>query len=177
MDFLTEEQQQNVQEVIISIKAFEEGNLDFYDDMILIIEQIKNYKNKMRFYTTFYKLLLNYSRFKYKLQGLVNNDLEELYSSCISDLSFFKECEKIIGKYLSIGEKSGNYPDLEAAYLLTIHLSGLLHCFNDYLDEINTLAKNQVLEFGYTGDSKALKRREERMTTIATLANAIKVQE
>lgn len=173
-DLLGEEEREQVNLVLECIKAFEDGDDDYYDAIITIIKGIKNFCWKTNYIVAKEKLIIAYSKLTTKIIVRKSYILNNLHSVCDAYLEYYKECTDLLTEYLSVGAKTGDYPDLEAAYLLTIHLSGIQENINDYLGEIRNIIRSYICGYEYYRNTAIPKRCEKRKETVVALVNSIK---
>ncbi len=138
-EILTEEEKQAMDSVIDAIRKYEAGDTSYEQDMLDVISGIWNYvkyskiiKRRYRWIITFYKTIS-------KILKSNEESILEDYKSIDEYYSFYCSSVDTLKQYLEIGFKTDEYPDLEAAYLLTIYLSNLEHNMNDYLNEISSI--------------------------------------
>ena len=173
-DLLGEDERKQVEFILECIKAFEDGDDDYYDAIITIIKGIKHFYHKTNYIVAKEKLVIAYSRLATKIIIRKSDILNNLHSGCDDYLDYYKECANVLSEYLRVGAKTGDYPDLEAAYLLTIHLSGIQDNINDYLREIRNIIKSYICGYEYYHNPATPKKCEERKEMVATLVNSIK---
>lgn len=170
-EVLTKEQQEEVARKIECIRAYEAGDETLVDAVIDIIIEIDDYthyaKKEVRVHKRY---LFYYKAAAFFMPG--NFDEKKLLQSVDSTLALYFECIDILKKYIKVGNATDNFPDLEAAYLLTIYLSALLLNVADYFEEINTMKNAEA--FGYAYSNNYLEQKcEERRSMVKTLALAI----
>lgn len=171
-DVLTKEEQEEVARKIDVIRAYEAGDESLVDDVIDIIIEIDDYISYAKKEVKTYKRYLFYYKAAFFFTSNGDIDEKKLLESANSTLSLYFECLEILKRYLKTGNKTDNFPDLEAAYLLTIYLSALLLNVADYFEEINT--RKSAISFGYSYANDYLEDKcEERRNMVRTLAAAI----
>lgn len=72
-----------------------------------------------------------------------------MMDNCYSDLEYYLESSKKLEEYVKICSKTQEFPDLEAAYILTIKLSLILENIMDYTKEIRLMEKASTGLFTY----------------------------
>ena len=173
MKIIAEDEKELVKIVLNAINDFENGDDSRYDDILYIIKGINNSKKKMNHTLFVEKIIVSLSKTLSNLYGLTDKTAK-MYSTCNAYLEYYQECINTLSKYLEVGKKTGDYPDLQAAYLLTLYLTFIIENINDYLDEIKQIEKSSLSSYSYSGNPNIDKKCEERKEKVAALVNSIK---
>lgn len=162
---LTElEIQKEIQKILYVIEEFENGNDEYLEDVIEVVNSIKDYTHRTKSFYLKYKFILLVSKFVtliYAFNLLSDNSYQHLDEYCHADLDYYMEASKHLSKYIKICSRNENYPDLEAAYLLTIKLSNILSNISLYLNEIRSLERsnNSMYRFISNKDFKYIREK------------------
>ena len=173
MKIVNENEKELVAVVLDAINAFENGDDSRYDDIIDIIKGIKNSTRQMNYNLFIERIIISLSKRVSKLYG-ITPETEKMYSQCDNYLDYYQECINILSEYLEVGKKTGNYPDLQAAYLLTLYVTFIIENITDYLDEIKQIEKSSLSSYSYSGNPNIDKTCEERKEKVEKLAYAIR---
>lgn len=165
-----------IQQILYYIQEYENGNDEYYDAIIEIIKAIKSYHHTAKRKYTRTKLILAFSKLAtYVTNSYLKNErvYQRLIDNCYSDLEYYLESSKKLEEYTKACSKAKEYPDLEAAYILTIKLSLILENIMAYLKEIRLMEKASTGLFVYypsdTLETKAEANREEVSALVKVL--------
>lgn len=177
-ELLTEEEKLNVKEILDCIKKFENGDDSYYNDIITIIKGIKHFNIHAKSIYLKFSFIVYCTKIKSNMLDAMFskeeiNEKTALFQACYEDLENYNNANKKLTKYLALGHKTGNYPDLEAAYLLTIYLSNYLYNIQDYLKEIKLSDKYTTEFLTYVPNQKVLKNCLTRKKTPTKLCSAL----
>lgn len=165
-----------IQQILYYIEEYENGNDEYYDAIIEIIKAIKSYYSTAKRKYTRTKLILSVSKLAtHVTNSYLKNErvYQRLIDNCYADLEYYLESSKKLEEYANACSKTNEYPDLEAAYILTIKLSLILENIMVYLKEIRLMEKASTGLFVYypsdTLETKAEANREEVSALVKVL--------
>ena len=170
----------DIKNIVDSIKDYMDGNdtEENYEVILDAVDGLHDYikltkKNKMR--ATFVFLVS-------KVATLVTTPLlmkEDLYKEVMdqqkTDYDFYLESVERLKSYVNECEAKGEYPDLDAAYLLSVNISLVFRACMKYLGYIRTLEncyRNNIV-FQTDIKSNGLKEKEEVKKLLMITSSAI----
>ncbi len=162
--------------VLECIRDYEDGNQEREEEVIDIIRAIYKYhkyakKSQIR---TKFVILYNHLLTMMTNPGLTQTEeYQTLKKLSESDLEYYKEVSKKLHDYILLGLETDSFPDLEAAYLLTVSLSDILISIIEYLTEIVRLSKQDFIGYEYTSNSRAIENGKKRKLTVSNLVSII----
>lgn len=172
-ELLTEEKQFETKEKILLIQRYEAGDESLLDEMIDILTDIYDYIKENNKIIRHYTLAILFSKLTSRLVYGNLDITPHLYELCDDTFAYYKESIRILKEYLDTGFKTNEFPDLEAAYLLTFYLTGLLYNINDYLKEIRSIENAYSKSYDYSGKTKIYTNCDERRGKVKSLVDAI----
>lgn len=170
---LTKEEQDAVSLIIDTIRKFEAGDESLEDDIIDIIRGILKFSKYSKRIKLQYKIIILFYHTISKINHFSDSVIEDSYSSVVNYYTLYCSSCEVLKKYLSVGFKTDEFPDLEAAYLLTIYLTNLEYNINDYLKEISSYEDSIAGGYSYYGHPKLKDKCEERAEVVKKLVSAI----
>ena len=167
------EEQQIIAASIEKIRKYEAGDNSLEDEILSIIGEIWDFSKITNRVIRLYKKGIRDYKKSTKLLNVENICVSELYKNVDEYLEYYKECAKKIKRYIKIGFKTGEFPDLEAAYLLTFSLKDFQDNINDCLDEISSIENYQWGIFSSVTDSNLKENCIERHERVRKLVEII----
>lgn len=137
------EEQQIIAASVEKIRKYEAGDTSLEDEILSIIDEIWEFSKITNKVIRLYKKGIRDYKNSTKLLNIENIRVSELYKNIDEYLDYYKECAKKIKRYIKIGFKTGDFPDLEAAYLLIFSLADFQDNIGDSLDEISSIENYQ----------------------------------
>lgn len=172
-ELLTEEEKEAYALVINTIKSFEAGDESLEDDILCVIEGIYKFLHFSKKIEIRYKAIITF--YKTISRVMFGDDalLQDAYKSVDENYSFYTSARRVLKRYMDVGEKTDNYPDLEAAYTLTIYLTLLEYNMNDYLNEVSLYESSLKGHYNYFGKPYLKDHCEERKEIVKKLVDSI----
>ena len=167
------EEQQIIAASIEKIRKYEAGDNSLEDEILSIIGEIWDFSKITNRVIRLYKKGIRDYKKSTKLLNVENICVSELYKNIDEYLEYYKECAKKIKRFIKIGFKTGEFPDLEAAYLLTFSLKDFQDNINDCLDEISSIENYQRVIFSSVTDSNLKENCIERHERVRKLVEII----
>lgn len=168
-----------IQQILYYIEEYENGNDGYYDAIIEIIKAIKAYQKTAKKNYKRTKIVLSVS----KLATLVTNSYlkdervyQQMMDNCYSDLEYYLESSKKLEEYVKICSKTQEFPDLEAAYILTIKLSLILENIMDYTKEIRLMEKASTGLFTYYPSDNLETKAEANRRDVELLVKTLELR-
>lgn len=165
-----------IQQILYYIEEYEKGNDEYYDAILEIINAIKDYHNTAKKNYKRTKLVLAVSKIATTVTNSYLKDervYQRLMENCYADLEYYLSASKKLEEYVQACLKTNEFPDLEAAYILTIKLSLILENIMAYTKEIRLMEKASTGLFVYYPsdnlEPKAEANREEVDILVKTL--------
>lgn len=165
-----------IQQILYYIEEYEKGNDEYYDAIIEIIKAIKDYHNTAKRNYKRTKFILAFSKIATNVTNSYLKDervYQRLMDNCYKDLDYYFEASKKLENYVKLCSKTNEFPDLEAAYILTIKLSLILENIMAYTKEIRLMEKSSMGLFVYHPsdnlETKAEANRQEVDLLVKTL--------
>ena len=168
-----------IKEIVASINDYINGNdtEENYEVIINVVDGLHEYikltkKNKLR--ATFVFLVSRLATL-ITSPSLMKEDLyREIMSSCRMDYEFYLEAIERLKRYVDECESKGEYPNLDAAYLLSINISLLFRACLNYTGYIRTLEncyKNDIaFQINIENNGKCEKEEVKRLLMITDSA-------
>lgn len=157
-----------IKEIVDSINDYVDGNdsEENYEVILSVVDGLHEYikltkKNKLRATVVF--LVSKVATF-ISSPALMKEDLyKDVISSCKMDYDFYLESVERLKNYVNECDARGEYPDLDAAYLLSINLSLVFRACMRYVDYVRTLENCYRNDVAFQTDIKnsAFKEKEE----------------
>lgn len=167
-----------IQQILYYIEEYENGNDEYYDAILEIVKAIKGYYGVAKRKYTRTKLILAISKLTTHITNSYLKDeriYQTLIDNCYSDLEYYLESSKKLEKYTEVCSKKNEYPDLEAAYILTIKLSLILENIMAYLKEIRLIEKSSTGLFVYYPSDNLETKAEENRKEVDTLVKVLEL--
>lgn len=180
MDLLTNELQE-IQRILYIINAFEEGNDEYLEEVEEIIEGISSfvptsqsvYKTLIKRYWEFKKKTVICSIKHSYASILINNTYKKYDEMMRNELLLMNYASDVLERYFNECSKVENYPDLVAAFLLTIKFMELKENFDAYGNEIAKLVDCVTSDYNYCINNYILERADEKRNEINILVNTL----
>lgn len=167
---------QQIQQILYYIEEYEKGNEEYYDAIIEIVRAIKNYNTTAKKNYKRTKIILAIS----KIATLVTNPnlkdervYQRIVENSYNDLKYYLESSNKLEKYINICLKTNEFPDLEAAYILTIKLSLILDNIMAYIHEMRLMEKSSTGLFIYYPSDTLESQAEANRHDVDTLVKAL----
>lgn len=173
------ELESSIKDTIDSINDYMNGNdtEENYRVILNVVDGLHEYikltkKNKLR--AIFVFLASKIATF-ITTPFLMKEDIyKEIVSSCKMDYEFYLESVDKLKNYVAECEAKGEYPDLDAAYLLSINLSLVFRACMKYMSYIRTLEscyKNDVaFQMNIESNGRQEKDEVKKLTMITNSA-------
>lgn len=171
------ELQQEIQKIIFYIEEFENGNDEYYYDMLEIIKALESYVRHAKCFYLKGKLIYIYSKIITFITAnsiLTDDFYNKLDNESKENLRLYIDSVNTLNNYNKICKKTGDYGNLDAAYLLTIKLSQVLANFFGYLSEIRTLENSTNSMFAYIPGTRKYENYNNTNEEVKILVKAIK---
>ncbi len=170
----------DIKYIVDSINDYVNGNdsEENYNIILDVVDSLHEYikltkKNKMR---AMFVFLISRIATYIDSPLLVQEDLyKELIKSCKTEYDFYLESVKKLKEYVKECKSRGEYPNLDAAYLLTINLSLVFSSCMKYTSYIRTLEScyNSGIAFEANINSNGSTEKEEVKRLIMRTDSAI----
>lgn len=174
---LTEEDRANIKVVIDCIRDFEAGNDERYEEVESIIEEMINFSLDFKKYLRKMRLIMYIPMIVAKVMRCPEDTVKSALVKCNNEYDFVVECYKELRAYLIRGSKSGDYPDLEAAYLFSIYLNEIFNNIEVYIEQIESTMNAYLSDYSYTVGTKKEEEISENHKTMERLLEAIRVRQ
>lgn len=173
------EMEKEIKDIVDSINDYINGNdtEENYKVILNVVDGLHEYikltkKNKLR--ATFIFLVSKIATF-ITTPFLMREDIyKEIVSSCKMDYEFYLESVDKLKEYVDECEANGEYPDLDAAYLLSINLSLVFRACMKYMGYIRTLEscyKNDIaFQMNIESNGRQEKDEVKKLTMITNSA-------
>ena len=165
-----------IQKILYYIEEYEQGNEEYYDAIVEIVKAIKSYHTTAKRNYKRTKIILAVSKVATHVTSSYLKDervYQKLINNCYTDLEYYLSASKKLDDYVNICLKTNEFPDLEAAYILTIKLSLILENIMAYMKEIRSMEKASTSLFVYYPsdnlENKAKANRQEVDILVKTL--------
>lgn len=162
--------------VLSTIRKYEEGDLSLEDDVVDIIGGLWDYTKYSKKVRLQYKFIIMLYKSISLFKNINESIIKEAYASVDSYYELYVSSSEELKRYLNNGFKTGDFPDLEAAYLLTIYLSSIITNINDYLSEINSMEKSIYGGYNYFGNKNITLSCEQREEKVKKLVDSIRIK-
>lgn len=170
---LNEEERKNAELIINTIKNYEDGDESLEDSVVEIIRRIYKFTKYTKKIEKRYRRIIQFYKITSRLLGASSKDIEEIYESVEENYSFYVSSAETLKKYLDVGFETDEFPDLEAAYLLTIYLTNIEFNINDYLKEISQIDLSVHSGYAYSSPRSSDEKCEERTRIVRKLVDSI----
>lgn len=168
--------QKEIQKILYYIEEFENGNDDYLEEMYVIIEALKDYTKygkKSYMKAKFILLISKLTTFITDSNIMETDYYKELVGYCNEDIEFYLDSVNKLKEYNRLCKRTGDYPDLEAAYILTIKLSNILENFYAYIHEIRMIEKANSGMFSYYPSGRIREKGLATNEEVSTLTKAL----
>lgn len=167
------------QQILFYIDEYEKGNEEYYDAIIEIINAIKDYKKTAKKNYVRTKAILAVSKMATRVAAANLQDeriYQQMMNNCYDDIEYYYECSKKLEEYVNICLKTKEFPDLQAAYILTVKLSLILDNVMGYLKEIRMMEKSSTGLFTYYPSDNVEKKAEDNRRDVAMLVRVLELR-
>lgn len=168
-----------IQQILYYIEEYEQGNDEYYEAILEIVKAIKGYYNTAKRKYTRVKVILAVSKLATHITNSYLKDdrvYQRLIENCYVDLEYYLESSKKLEEYAKYCSKVGQYPDLEAAYILTIKLSLILENIMSYLKEIRLMEKSSTGLFVYYPSDNLEEKADANRNEVDALVKVLELR-